>query len=311
MSVTVEPLSGPYRLGEGPHWDQASQKLYFVDIEDQKILRYDPATGVANFAVVGNGPVGFVIPVQGARNKFVAGSATDVVLVSWDGEKNVTKCAPQTLATAESNRAETRFNDAKADASGRLWAGTMGLLKDGVFPPNVGSLYSLDADLTLKKHVTSVTISNGLAWNSDNDTLYYIDSPTYQIVAFNYNAQTGAISNKKTVFDLRENNISGFPDGMTIDTDGNLWVAVYGGSGVLQVNPKTGKLLRYVKINGANNITSVAFGGQNYDVLYVTSAREGLTEAELKEQPHAGYLFAIKGLGVRGSPPNSCKLPAN
>ncbi|XP_017892939.1 regucalcin-like [Ceratina calcarata] len=309
MSVTVEPLSGPYTLGEGPHWDHVSQKLYFVDIENEKILRYDPATGVVNFAIVGNGPVGFVIPVEGTRNKFVAGSSRDVVLVSWDGEKNVTKCMPQTLVTADSKSTETRWNDAKADASGRLWGGTMAIIKDGVCPPNMGSFYSMDADLTLKTHVTPVTISNGLAWNSNNDTLYYIDSLTYQVVAFNYNAQTGDISNKKTVFDLRENNINGIPDGMTIDTDGNLWVAVFGGAGVLHINPQTGKLLRYVKINGAKNITSVAFGGPNFDVLYVTSANVDLTEDELKEQPYAGYLFAIKGLGVRGYPPNSCKLP--
>lgn len=135
----------------------------------------------------------------------------------------------------------------------------MGFEKDGVFPSNVGSLYSIGSDLIIKKQVTPVSISNGLAWNSNNDTLYYIDSLTYQIVAYNYDSQTGTIcksltvhliwhnmcrikwiytfylffiANKKTVFDLQKNNIPGLPDGMTIDTDENLWVAVFGGGGV-------------------------------------------------------------------------------
>ncbi|XP_017787454.1 PREDICTED: regucalcin-like isoform X2 [Habropoda laboriosa] len=306
--VIVEPLFGTYGLAEGPHWDHIAQKLYFVDIFAQKIYRFDPATHALTSAFIENGPVGFVIPVEGSTDKLVAGSGIDFVLFSWNGEKDLVKCMPQTLVTADSNRAETRWNDAKADSSGRLWCGTMGFEKDGVFPPNVGSLYSIDNNLELKKQVSPVTISNGLAWNNKNDTLYYIDSLTYQVVAFDYNSQTGAISNKRTVFDLQKNNISGIPDGMTIDTDGNLWVAVYAGSGVLQINPNTGELLRFVKINGAKNITSVAFGGPKLDTLYVTSANIQLNESELEEQPYAGYLFAIKGLGVHGFPANSFKL---
>ncbi|XP_017754936.1 PREDICTED: regucalcin-like [Eufriesea mexicana] len=307
--VIVEPLTGPYSLGEGPHWDCISQNLYFVDIFAQKVFRFDPATGSITSAFIENGPVGFVIPIEGSTNKFVAGSGLDFVLFSWNENKDLVKCTPQVLSTVESNRIETRWNDGKADSSGRLWAGTMGFEKDGVFPSNVGSLYSIGNDLIFKKRVTPVSISNGLAWNSNNDTLYYIDSLTYQIMAYNYDSQTGTISNKKTVFDLQKNNIPGLPDGMTIDTDENLWVAVFGGGGVLNINPKTGKLLRFVKINNVKNITSVTFGGPNLDILYVTSANIGLNENELKDQPHAGYLFAIKGLGVRGFPANSFKLP--
>ncbi|KAK9298960.1 hypothetical protein QLX08_007876 [Tetragonisca angustula] len=199
--VTIEPLTGPYGLGEGPHWDSTSQKLYFVDIFAQKIFKFDPATGGLTFTFIG----------------------------------------------------------------------TMGFEKNGVFPPNLGSLYSL-------------------VW------------------AYNYNSETGTISNKKIVFDLQKNDISGIPDGMTIDTNGNLWVAVYSGGSVLNINPQTGELLRSIKFNDAKNITSVAFGGPNLDILYVTSASMGLDENQLKEQPHAGYLFAVKGLGARGFPSNNAKL---
>ena len=307
--VTVEPLVGPYSLGEGPHWDCASQKLYFVDILAQKVLRFDPVTGTLTSVFVENGPVGFVIPVEGSTNNFVVGSGIDVMLFSWNSEKDLAICTPQTLTTADGKRAEIRWNDGKVDSSGRLWAGTMGLEKDGDIPFDAGSFYSMGDDLLLKKQISPVSISNGLAWNPDNDIFYYIDSFTYQVVAYDYNCQTGTISNKKIVFDFKKNNIPGLPDGMTIDTDGNLWVAMFNGGCVLNINPRTGELLRFVKINGANNVTSVAFGGPNLDILYVTTATVKLNENQLKEQPHAGYLFAIKGLGVRGFPANSVKLP--
>ncbi|KAK9298961.1 hypothetical protein QLX08_007876 [Tetragonisca angustula] len=306
--VTIEPLTGPYGLGEGPHWDSTSQKLYFVDIFAQKIFKFDPATGGLTFTFIENGPVGFVIPVEGSTNKFVAGCSVDLVVFSWDSEKTLASCTAQILASTDCNRTEIRFNDGKVDSSGRVWAGTMGFEKNGVFPPNLGSLYSLGNDHVLSKKVSPVSISNGLAWNPDNNTLYYIDSLTYQVWAYNYNSETGTISNKKIVFDLQKNDISGIPDGMTIDTNGNLWVAVYSGGSVLNINPQTGELLRSIKFNDAKNITSVAFGGPNLDILYVTSASMGLDENQLKEQPHAGYLFAVKGLGARGFPSNNAKL---
>ena len=308
--VTVEPLVGPYELSEAPHWDQVSKKLYFVDIFAQKIYRYDPATKSLTSTCVEAGPVGFAIPVNGASGKLVAGVGTDLVLLAWDGRKDLAKCASRTLATLESDPPRTRWNDAKVDKSGRLWGGSMSLMEDGVFPPNKGSLYSVGTDLLPKKHVSPVTISNGLAWSVNDDKLYYIDSPTHQVVEYDYDPLTGDISNKRTVFDLQKKNIPGMPDGMTIDTDGNLWVAVFGGGGVYQVQPKTGEVLRFVKIPNAQNVTSVAFGGDKLDILYVTTATTGLTESQLKEQPNAGYVFAVKGLGVRGLTANSFKLPA-
>ncbi|XP_076220993.1 LOW QUALITY PROTEIN: uncharacterized protein LOC116425964 [Nomia melanderi] len=307
--LSIEPLVGPYTLGEGPHWDQLSKKLYFVDILGQKIYRYDPLTSTLTSVSTENGPVGFVIPVDGARDKFVAGIGTDVALVTWDGETNLSKGTTETLSTADSDPTKTRWNDAKVDSSGTLWGGTMALEIDGVIEPGKGSFYSIGSNLVLKKQVTPVSISNGVGWNLNEDTLYYIDSLSYQVVAYNYDSQTAAISNKRTIFDLRKNNINGFPDGMTVDACGNLWVAVYGGGGILHIKPETGELLRFVKIPGAQLITSVAFGGTDLDVLYVTSSRTGLSEDQLKEQPYAGYLFAVKGLGVRGLPANSFKLP--
>lgn len=304
-NVTVEPIAGRYELGEGPHWDDKSQTLYFVDIFKQKIHRLDPATGSLTSTTVKNGPVGVVVPVADAPGKLIAGSSTEFVLVTWDGQKD--ECCTETLAKVDTDRVDTRWNDGKVDSRGRFWGGTMGLEKDGTFPPNKGTFYSIGSDFVPKTQISPVTISNGLAWNMEDDTFYYIDSPTHQVWAYNYDAKTGVLSNKRIIFDLVKNDVPGLPDGMTIDTDGNLWVALYGGGRVIQVNPKTGELLRTVLIP-AQNVTSVAFGGKDLDTLYVTTATIGMTESQLKEQPHAGFLFAVNGLGVRGRPANSFKM---
>ncbi|KAG7213992.1 hypothetical protein KM043_001365 [Ampulex compressa] len=279
--VTVEPVAGRFGLGEGPHWDHHTQKLYFVDIFGQKICRLDPATGTVTYAFIENGPVGNVVTVDDMPDKFVAGSDTD--------------------------SSGTRWNDGKVDSTGRFWGGTMGIEAGSTFTLNKGSMYSIDSDLVPKQQISPVSISNGIAWNIEDNTLYYIDSLTYQVTAYDYDPNSGNISNKRIIFDVKKNNLDGLPDGMTVDTEGNLWVALYGGNQVIQINPKTGELLRSVKIP-AKNVTSVAFGGPLLNTLYVTTSSYGLDADQLKADPKAGYIFAVHGLGVRGLLANSFKL---
>ncbi|XP_070158393.1 regucalcin isoform X2 [Polyergus mexicanus] len=303
--MRVEKVTEPFGLSEGPHWNHRTQKLYFVDIYNQYIRRLDTATGVVTSAYVGHGPVSVVVPVDDTSDKLVAGSGKDLILVTWEGDEDSKKVPFKVLTSIESSSSDTRVNDGKVDSSGRFWIGTMGNEKlNGDVTPNQGSLYRIDDTLKPKKEITPVTISNGLAWNIDDNTFYYIDSPTRQIAAYDYDPNTGTISNKRIVFDLNKINIEGVPDGMTIDTDGNLWIAVYGGHHVIHVNPKTQKLLKKVKIP-AENVTSVAFGGPLLDILYVTTAGHNLTAEQRKKTPYAGSVFAVKGLGVRGILANS------
>lgn len=303
--VVIEPVVGKFDHSEGPHWDHRSQKLYFVDIDGQKICRFDPVTKDLTCTYIENGPVGFTIPVEGEHNKLVAGTATDFVLITWDANRNVTKSVAETLAVVDTDRNGTRWNDGKADSSGRFWGGTIGPEVNSVVTPNQASFYRIDCDLIPKKEL-SVTNSNGLAWNLEDDTLYYIDTPTRKIAAFDFDSVKGVISNKRIVFDLEKNNITGLPDGMTIDSNGNLWIALYGGSGVVNVDPRTGSVIRFVKLP-VKDVTSVAFGGPLLDILYVTTSSRGLTSQEEAEQPYAGYVFAVHGLGVRGLIANSFK----
>jgi sugar lactone lactonase YvrE len=186
-----------------------------------------------------------------------------------------------------------RFNDGKCDPAGRFLAGTMAYdLTSGA-----GCLYRLDPDRSVTRLLTGVTISNGLAWSGDGTTLYYIDSPAQGIDAFDYDVETGRLANRRRLVEIPHD--AGLPDGMTIDEDGCLWVGLYGGSAVHRYTP-AGKLDVTVSFP-ATNITCPVFGGPGFGVLYVTSARDGLDDRELADQPHAGAVFAAD-VGTRGLP---------
>lgn len=170
--------------------------------------------------------------------------------------------------------------------------------------PNEGVLYTITRENLPNPPavIAPVNISNGLAWNKANDKFYYIDTPTRTVRKYDYDNESGKISNPKVVFDLsRFTTIGGFPDGMTIDKDDNLWIALYFGGAVIKVDPKTGDVLKMVAIP-AECVTSVSWGGRKLDILFVTTSRHALSPVEKIRQPAAGSLFAIKNLGTRGLP---------
>ncbi|XP_011175815.1 regucalcin isoform X1 [Solenopsis invicta] len=302
--VRIEKVTNAYGLSEGPHWDHRTQKLYFVDINNQYIRRLDPATGVVTSVYIDHGPVGVVVPVDDTTDQLVAGSGKDIILVTWDGDSDDSQVPIKVLCSVDFAQAQTRINDGKVDSAGRFWLGTMGQEVNGVAASNQGTLYRVNEDLHPEKEISPVSISNGLAWNIEDDTFYYIDSPTRQVAAYDYNPNNGTICNRRIVFDLNNTDLQGVPDGMTIDADGNLWIALFGGHHVIHVDPKTGQVLRKVKIP-AENVTSVAFGGPLLDILYVTTSGFNLTAEQRKATPHAGAVFAVKGLKVRGILANS------
>jgi sugar lactone lactonase YvrE len=181
-----------------------------------------------------------------------------------------------------------RMNDGKCDASGRFYASSMA--RDGSH--GRGMLWRLDADLTVHAVVEGLTIGNGLAWSADGRTLHFIDTALQRVDRFDVDPGTGALANRRTAFPVRGE--VGSPDGMCIDADDCLWVALFGGGAVHRYSP-SGELLAVVDVP-VPNVTSVAFGGANLDVLYITTAR--LSDAT----PGAGGLFAVAP-GVTGPPP--------
>lgn len=206
----------------------------------------------------------------------------------------------EVVATVDEDKPENHFNDGKCDPAGRFWAGTKGRETGvGILPPEQGSLFSLSGDRKLTKWIDKITISNGMTWSLDEKTFYYIDTVTSKIDAFDYNDEAGAISNRRSAVQVDPS--LGYPDGMTIDSEGMLWVAMYDGWKVVRFNPTSGARLRTVDLPVAK-VTSCCWGGKNLDELFVTCESLRLSPEERKAQPLAGSVFRIKNLGTRGLP---------
>jgi len=198
------------------------------------------------------------------------------------------------IANPEKNIKGNRYNDGKVDINGRLWVGSMSMS----MKPNKGALYKLESTGKYKKMIDSVSVSNGIVWNSLNTNMYYIDSPTRKIIEYTINSKTGTISNPKVAIQIPDS--LGFPDGMTIDSDDHLWIALWNGYAVTEWNPISGQLLSIVNVP-AKNVTSCAFGGSNLDTLYITTARSGMSANELIDFPQSGSVFCcpVGSTGVK------------
>ncbi|XP_048763828.1 regucalcin-like [Ostrea edulis] len=293
MAVECVIKNAAKTVGEGPHWDDITNTLFYVDIQANSIHRFNPETGVDDKIELDD-TIGFVVPAR--KGGLIAGVGRSLVHVDWDTKK-VTK-----LHEVEQGL-QTRFNDGKCDPKGRVWAGTMGPVDPDVKKmPMIGSLYCLDLDGSLRTVVKDVGISNGLAWTEDAKTMYYIDSTPQKVYRYDFDIATGNISNQSVIVDHAGKPLEefGFPDGMTIDTEGKLWVACFSASKVIRYDPNTGKQLQSVNIPSAARITSCCFGGKNLDELYVTCSAHEVTEEEFQKFPLSGSVFRVTGLGVKG-----------
>jgi len=273
-------------LGEGPVWDAVAGELFWVDILGRRVHRFRPADGTDVVALETPSHVGTVAPRRDG------GLVLALVDGFWLLDPDAT--APRPHRLVEADRSEIRFNDGKVDVDGRFWAGTMAYDQR----PGAGSLYRLDPDGAVATMLEGVTISNGLAWSDDCRTLYYIDTPTRRIDAFECDPATGALGGRRTVVRLPDG-LAGSPDGMTIDAEGALWVALWDGWAIHRYLPD-GTLAAIVRTPVARP-TSCAFGGADLGDLYITSARTGLSAAELVAQPAAGGLFRVRS-GSAGRP---------
>ncbi len=273
-------------LGESPVWDRTIQAVYWVDILEGDIHQYFPKQKTH---IIRN--IGHTVGAIALRKK----GGLIAVLKDGFAEVDFEKKTVKYIIDSESHISENRFNDGKCDPVGRFWAGTMS--KGGI--KRTASLYFLDTDKAVRLMESNIKCSNGMAWSLDHKTMYHIDSPSRQVVAYDYEKNTGNIKNKTIVIVIPSE--YGMPDGMTIDNEGMLWIACWGGWRVCRWNPYTGKLLEQFKFP-VSQITSCTFGGENLGDLYVTSARTGLNNERLKNEPAAGCLFVIKNSGFFGIP---------
>lgn len=273
-------------LGEDPVWNSHNNSIYWIDILNGEIQEYSIALKTHRTIPLGQMIGSFALCTDG---NFIAALQHGFAFINRiTGEIKM-------IADPEAHLPGNRFNEGKCDPAGRFWAGTMALSEAN----GAGSLYVLQKDLKPMRVVTDVSISNGLAWSADHRTLYYIDSPTRQVVAYDYEKSSGRISNKRTVIKIASE--EGFPDGMTIDMEGMLWIGHWNGWQVARWNPHTGEKLSHIKMPVAK-VTSCTFGGEDLQDLYITTAKVDLAEGEIKKQPLAGSLFVVHNCGYKGVP---------
>jgi len=268
-------------VGEGPVWDHRSQRLYWVDIEGCRLHILDPATGEDRSI-----PVGQMVGAAVLRRSGGVMIAVKEGIGTFDVEREQLTI----LHRPEQHIPENRFNDGKCDPAGRFWVGTMGPAG------RKGALYCVSPDLSLERKIADVGISNGLAWSLDRSTMYYIDSWARTVVAYAYDEATGAIADPRLVIEIPV--ADGEPDGMTIDEEGMLWIAIWDGRRVIRIDPANGALIGEVSVP-VSRPTSCTFGGPDLGTLYITSARTGLAPEVLAAEPLAGGVFCCRP-GVRG-----------
>ena len=279
-------VDGRWELGEGPVWDPQTGELVFVDIAGRAVLRHRPGEAHAR-AIPTPLDIGCVSMRRGGG---LVAALADGFWVTEPGSETWTR-----LAAVEADLPDRRFNDGKCDPAGRLLAGSMAYDKRR----GGGALYQLDPDGTVVQLLADVTISNGLTWSADGRTLYYIDTPTGRIEAFTYDPSTGAMSHRRTHVTWPDGE-PGSLDGMTIDVEGGLWVAIWGGWKVVRFGAN-GRVDAVIEVPAAH-VTSCTFGGPDLDELYITSAWSEVPDADRASQPHAGSVFRVRP-GVRGYAP--------
>jgi sugar lactone lactonase YvrE len=281
-------------LGEGSSWDAVTNRLFWVDIHSGVWHGYDPRHG-SDYRHSFDEPVSCSAPCNKTWLS-PGGSSGDAVLALKSGIILLNQSSDDWdyLAQPETHLPGNRFNDGKCDPAGRFLVGTM----DNTEKEASGSLYSYSPAGTLKTLLNGVRISNGLTWSPDYKTFYYIDTPTRQVTAFDYDLASGDIANPRPAVVVPSE--LGWPDGMTADAEGMLWVAMWGGAKLTRWNPSSGQLLEAIPIP-ALNVTSCVFGGQGLTDLYLTSARKGMSTEQLINYPLSGGLFRIQ-TNIRGLP---------
>ena len=284
MGQLEQLTTTPATLGEGPCWHAGEGVLYWVDIWGKKLHRFDPDSGIDDHWELGQ-MIGTVAPRS--RGGLILGLENGFAF--FDPCTEDLEFLPET-----ESREDTRFNDGKCDPQGRFWCGSMEKAEENA----VGSFYRFDTQHQVTKIESNVFISNGMGWNPEQTRMYYIDSPTKTISVYDYHAESGNVTNRRPLIELDED--EGYPDGMTTDKEGKIWLAHWAGGRVCRWDPESGSVLERHDIP-APHTSACCFGGKDMRDLYITTARKGLTEEQLAKFPASGCLFRLR-TNVEGSP---------
>lgn len=290
-TVTIA-VATPSLLGESPVWHPREQVLYYCDIPACTLNRFDAATGELSHWTF-DSEIGSCAPMLDGG----------ILLASRDGLWRFDPAAGERalLAPPPYDPKVERFNDGKCDPQGRFWAGTVREPRD----PPLAALYCFDRG-ELTKRANGIAVSNGLAWSPDGRTMYWSDTQTHRIFAFDFDGSSGALSARRVLveFPLRQPDqplavYGGRPDGAAVDAEGNYWVAMFEGQRLLCLSPQ-GVTLREVPLP-VRCPTMPCFGGPDLQTLFITTSRRGRPAAELAEQPWAGCVLSLR-VDVPGLP---------
>lgn len=269
-------VPGGAELGEGAVWDDERERLIWVDISGRRVHFYDPSSRRDESVAVSGAPT---VAIPRRKGGLIVAVDHGIAFLSAEGEIREVVSLPQGEVLA-------RMNDGNCDSAGRLWVGTMGLGEEA----GAGSLYCLEPDLTVTRVLAEVTISNGIDWSPDDRLMYYVDSAEARVDVFDFDLDSGAVRARRPFVVIEDE--GAVPDGLTVDAEGAVWVALWGGSAVRRYTPD-GSLARELRLP-TQNITSCAFGGAELGELYITSARETLSVDDLATEPDAGGVFVCR-----------------
>ena len=288
-SWTVRPCSAePGALSEGPRWDGDRKELLWVDVLAGRLHR-------SRVGADGQLRVLQTIQVPGHLGAAAPAARGGYVMAAGPGFLHLDRWGVvHELAQPEAGRTDVRMNDGACDPQGRFWAGTMAYDE----APGAGCLYRLELDGRCTQVLTGLTISNGIGWSPDGTTMYLADSGTGDIDAFDFDPAKGDLNRRRTIAHISTPNA--VPDGLAVDDNGEIWVALWNGGALARYHPD-GSLLSTIPLP-VDRPTSCAFGDTGGGTLFVTTAREGLDEAALAAQPDAGRLLRLDSLGVTGPP---------
>ncbi len=279
------PLAGTpgAELAEGPCWHPDERCLSWVDIDAGLVHRWQHGTGRTTTIDLGELVAAAVPRAAGGLLLALTGQVAPSDLAGNLGRR----------VAVETGVPGNRLNDAKCDPAGRLYVGSMA----GDDRPGAAALYRVDPDWQVTTVLTGTTISNGLGWSPDGSRMYFNDTGANSTYVFDYDVASGTAGNQRVLCTLGPGD--GHPDGLTVDAEGYLWVACYGGGAVRRFTP-SGEPAGVLRLP-VTNVTSCAFGGPGLDELFVTTAAEGLSESERADQPEAGRVFSCRP-GVSGLP---------
>jgi len=271
-------------LGEGPVWDERGQRLHWVDADRRRLFTWRPASGETQVLELTHAPGSYALRADG---RLILASRNELAL--FDPATG----AREVIPTPELDFSMERFNDGACDRAGRFWVGTM----DKRMTEPVGSLYRVDPDLVIRRVARGFAISNGIAFSPDDRRMYHTESRSRRVFVHDYDIATGALENGRVFVELGAD--QGNPDGCTVDADGCLWIAQIGAGCVGRFDPEGRPMVRIGL--PTQRPTSVAFGGDELDTLFITTMQHDLTPQQLAGQPQAGCLLALRP-GVRGLP---------